>query len=149
MFPTRTAGEKGRVGGPYGVRNCALAAGAVSGRFRPPHAASEPRIKQTGKRTRMTPPGVENGEKNKEARASQLSGVLRGVLSAPDCPPTAAGAPVQSWQTRLSEWTRRGGGFCQVDKQTRVRRLLLTGSVTVATSEERNTRDDLFRYHCF
>src|SRR5688572_16889233 len=63
MFPTRTAGEKGRVGGPYGVRNCALAAGAVSRRFRPPHAASELRIRQTGKRTRMTPREIENGER--------------------------------------------------------------------------------------
>src|SRR6476469_4472880 len=56
MLPTRTAGENGRVGAPYGVRYCALGAGAVSGLLRPLHAAASERMTQHRARTRIAPP---------------------------------------------------------------------------------------------
>src|SRR5262245_54010722 len=61
MLPTRTAGENGRVGAPYGVRYCTFGSAAVSGRLRPLQAAASERIAQHTARTRMSPPGVRDG----------------------------------------------------------------------------------------
>src|SRR5215218_3003492 len=103
MFPTRTAGENGRVGGPYGVRYWAPADGAVSGRLRPPQAAVAARMRQTGRqtgqRTRMTPPGVGKREKYERQDSGAISYGYRlpvggGTRSALPLPASA----LQSWQ---------------------------------------------------
>src|SRR5215203_4856833 len=102
MFPTRTAGENGRVGGPYGVRYWAPADGAVSGRLRPPQAAVAARMRQTGRqtgqRTRMTPPGVGKRE-NTKGRTQELSATATCYQSGavPDQRYPAA-STLQSWQ---------------------------------------------------
>src|SRR5215208_1843697 len=60
MLPTRTAGENGRVGTPYGVRNsAALGDAAGSGRARPPHATVTVSRRQLNDRTRIGWPRFE------------------------------------------------------------------------------------------
>src|SRR5215203_848387 len=130
MFPTRTAGENGRVGGPYGVRYWAPAAGAVSGWLRPPQAAVAARMRQTGRqtgqRTRMTPPGV-GKRKNTKGRTLELSataiGYQPGAVPGQRSPAYIDSAKLAS---RLSDRTTDGAKLCHPGKQARVCGVLLS-----------------------